>query len=97
MKNDKNELDKWNIARREALLIAKERLAKYQINTEQMNESINSLQQRDNYLSKNLSRRRQYLIAELLSFFPLNPVSESECAIVNIRLPNNCSIWPGMI
>lgn len=29
----------------------------------------------------------------MLSFFPLNPISESECVIVNIKLPNSWNNW----
>ena len=43
-----------------------------------------------------LSNHRKYLIAELLSFFPVNPVSETECAIINIKLPNESSVWPDL-
>jgi len=43
---------------------------------------------------KKLAQHRKYLITELLSFFPLNPISETECAIVNIILPNVYSAWP---
>lgn len=46
-------------------------------------------------LFQRLSEHRKYLIAELLSFFPLNPISEVECCIVNIKLSNSCVHWIG--
>eukprot|EP01114_Cavostelium_apophysatum_P008123 TRINITY_DN2041_c0_g1_i1.p1 TRINITY_DN2041_c0_g1~~TRINITY_DN2041_c0_g1_i1.p1 ORF type:complete len:720 (-),score=189.05 TRINITY_DN2041_c0_g1_i1:12-2171(-) len=43
-----------------------------------------------------LSKHRKYLIVELLSFFPLNPVTENEYAIVNIKLPQAYLNWIGL-
>lgn len=42
-----------------------------------------------------LGKHRKYLIAEILSFFPVNPHSETECAILNIKLPNLSGSWLG--
>jgi len=33
-------------------------------------------------------------VAEFFSFLPLNPHSETECSIINIKVPNSSAVWP---
>eukprot|EP01119_Soliformovum_irregulare_P000830 TRINITY_DN10615_c0_g1_i1.p1 TRINITY_DN10615_c0_g1~~TRINITY_DN10615_c0_g1_i1.p1 ORF type:complete len:360 (+),score=59.25 TRINITY_DN10615_c0_g1_i1:11-1090(+) len=61
-----------------------------------LSDSTNALVSSTGIALRRLAQQRQYLVAELLSFFPLNPVSETECAIVNIILPNLYSSWPAL-
>lgn len=58
--------------------------------------TLQNLEKSNAKLFKRLQQHRQYLVAELLSFFPLNPVSETEYAIVNIKLPNAFTDWKGL-
>jgi hypothetical protein len=84
-----------NHSRKKTLLDAKSELV--QLSTQLDKNRSSSL--RHFYLEEKktfdkLAQHRKYLIAELCSFYPVMPLSESECVILNIKLPNSSGLWP---
>eukprot|EP01117_Protostelium_nocturnum_P005696 TRINITY_DN2056_c0_g1_i1.p1 TRINITY_DN2056_c0_g1~~TRINITY_DN2056_c0_g1_i1.p1 ORF type:complete len:468 (-),score=149.67 TRINITY_DN2056_c0_g1_i1:213-1616(-) len=46
-----------------------------------------------NFTNKKLAHNRRYLVSELLSFFPVNKISEKECCVVNLMMDNSFLTW----
>jgi len=92
--SEKEELTKRNGERRILLSKARQQLSSKMTEfSYSSDEMIRDIREKCANSFQKLSEYRKYLVAELLSFFPLNPISEEEYCIVNINLPNNSYSW----
>jgi hypothetical protein len=96
---DRAELERTKnstVERKKALLAAKTALVANQAKLEStVSTSMKHLFLENKKIFDKLAQYRKYLIAEFFSFFPFNPHSETESAIINIKVPNSSTAWPG--
>jgi len=97
IKQDRLEIEKLKIHNQERKMNLINSKTKLETLFNSMNEketsSLRFLQEENRKFFEKLAKYRKYLIAEFFSFFPLNPHSERECAIINIKIPNSSTDW----